>query len=328
VRCKDPFNSSLYSIIPQSKLKGEVKKAIFFELLENFNLFKKEEENDLINKTTEEIKKLVEERENKTDDKHLDKKVEVKTYIEKVKQIISFNEMHSTSKITPYHLSLLVNQSEEIKKSKGEFNTPYYIGKFLHDQIFSFYLKERKKSLIELSKFNWADLACGTGNLVMTNFYETKRKSEKSEIDQEEFFYNLLKNLYATEIDSLSLALCKLRILLFFSYFFHDITIQNKDISLEKKNILVKEQEEPFLDYILLNPPFMTYGLRNGQEYNEELKQYLRSHYFSAEYKLSLYTLFIERSIELLNEGGLLGIISPDSFLLGRYYSKIRKQKG
>ncbi|UJG44386.1 MAG: hypothetical protein K9W46_04200 [Candidatus Heimdallarchaeum endolithica] len=325
MRYQDSFNSSLYSIIPQSKLKGEVKKAILFELLKNFSQFKKEGENELIYKTTEAIKKLVEEREYKTSNKHLNKRVEVKTYIEKVKRKISLDEMHSTNKITPYHLSLLVNQSEEIKKAKGEFNTPYYIGKFLHKQIFSFYLKEQKKSLIELSQTNWADLACGTGNLVMTNFYETKRKAEKSEIDQEEFFYNLLKNLYATEIDPLSLALCKLRILLFFSYFFPDIPIQNKDITLEKKNILVKEQEEPFLDYILLNPPFMTYGLRNGQEYNEELKQYLRSHYFSAEYKLPLYTLFIERSIDLLKEGGLLGIISPDSFLLGRYYSKIRK---
>ncbi len=325
VCCKDPFNSSLYSIIPQSNLKGEVKKVILFELLENFSLFKKERDNELIYKTTEKIKKLVEERKNKTVIIHSNKKIEVKTYVEKIKRKISLNEKHSTNKITPYHLSLLLNHGKETKKAKGEFNTPYYIGKFLHEQIFSFFLIERKKSLIELSKFNWADLACGTGNLVMTNFYEAKRKAEKSEIDQEEFFYNLLKNLYATEIDPLSLALCKLRILLFFSYFFPDISIQNKDITLEKKNIIVKEQEEPFLDYILLNPPFMTYGLRNGQEYNEELKQYLRSHYFSAEYKLPLYTLFIERSIDLLNERGLLGIISPDSFLLGRYYSKIRK---
>ncbi|MHA1416852.1 MAG: Eco57I restriction-modification methylase domain-containing protein, partial [Candidatus Heimdallarchaeaceae archaeon] len=325
MRYQDPFNSSFYSIIPQSKLKVEIKKAFLFELLENFSRYKKEEENELIYKTIEEIKKLVVNRENKTDNKHLDKKVEVKTYIEKVKRIISLDEMHSTNKITPYHLSLLLNYSEEIKKAKGEFNTPYYIGKFLHEHTFSFYLKEQKKSLIELSKFNWADLSCGTGNLIMTNFYEAKRKAEKSEIDQEAFFYHLFKNLYATEIDPLSLAICKLRILLFFNYFFPEIPIQSKDITLEKKNILVKEQEEPFLDYILLNPPFMTYGLRNGQEYNEELKQYLRSHYFAAEYKLPLYSLFIERSIDLLKEGGLLGIISPDSFLLGRYYSKIRK---
>jgi len=325
VHYQDPFNSSLYSIIPQSKLKEMIKKAFLFELLENFNLFKIKEENELIYKTTEEIKKLMGDRKNKTDNKYLDKKEEVKTYIEKIKRKISLDETYSTKKITPYHISLLVNQSEEIKKTKGEFNTPYYIGKFLHEQIYSFYLKEQKKSLVELSKLNWSDLACGTGNLIMTNFYELKRKAVKSEIDQEKFFYNVLKNLYATEIDPLSLTICKLRILLFFDYFFPEIPIQSKDITLEKKNILIKEQEKPFLDYILLNPPFMTYGLRNGQEYNEELKQYLRSHYFSAEYKLPLYTLFIERSIDLLKEGGLLGIISPDSFLLGRYYSKIRK---
>jgi len=65
VRCQEPFNSSLYSIIQQSKLKGEFKKAFLFELLENFNLFKKKDENDLIYESTEEIKKLVKKRENK-----------------------------------------------------------------------------------------------------------------------------------------------------------------------------------------------------------------------------------------------------------------------
>src|SRR5205823_696645 len=45
----------------------------------------------------------------------------------------------------------------------------------------------------------------------------------------------------------------------------------------------------------------------------------------SAEYKISVYALFLDLAIRLLECGGVACYITPDSFLLGRYFSKIRR---
>ncbi|SDL60971.1 TaqI-like C-terminal specificity domain-containing protein [Dendrosporobacter quercicolus] len=79
-------------------------------------------------------------------------------------------------------------------------------------------------------------------------------------------------------------------------------------------------------DYVIGNPPYLSFGLRGTGKLEPQYREYLRQAYAdSAEYKLSYYVLFIQRGIELLKANGQLGYIIPDSFLLGRYYSKIRR---
>ncbi|MDR3565073.1 MAG: N-6 DNA methylase [Negativicutes bacterium] len=79
-------------------------------------------------------------------------------------------------------------------------------------------------------------------------------------------------------------------------------------------------------DFVVGNPPYLSFGLRGANRLDPDYEGYLRRAFSaSAEYKLSYYVLFMERGIEMLVEGGKLGFIVPDSFLLGRYYSKIRR---
>lgn len=79
-------------------------------------------------------------------------------------------------------------------------------------------------------------------------------------------------------------------------------------------------------NYVIGNPPYVSFGLRGAGRLAAEYEQYLRQAYtHSAEYKISYYALFMQRGIELLCPGGRLGFIVPDSFLLGRFYSKIRR---
>lgn len=77
---------------------------------------------------------------------------------------------------------------------------------------------------------------------------------------------------------------------------------------------------------VIGNPPYVSFGMRGAGRLEAAYRDYLRQAYAAtAEYKLSYYALFLQRGIELLQTGGRLGFIVPDSFLLGRYYSKIRK---
>ena len=79
-------------------------------------------------------------------------------------------------------------------------------------------------------------------------------------------------------------------------------------------------------DFIVGNPPYVSFGLNRVGKMAVVQSDYLRANYpRSAQYKLSYYALFLERSILALNPGGYLGFITPDSYLLGRYYSKIRR---
>ncbi len=78
------------------------------------------------------------------------------------------------------------------------------------------------------------------------------------------------------------------------------------------------------------NPPYISFGTRGTRGADEGKRKYfkfLRKNYpNSAEYKISMYAIFMDRGIELLANSGRFGFIVPDSFLLGRYYSKIRRR--
>ncbi|MEE9236650.1 MAG: N-6 DNA methylase [Thermoplasmata archaeon] len=81
----------------------------------------------------------------------------------------------------------------------------------------------------------------------------------------------------------------------------------------------------PGFDAVIGNPPYVSFGLgRVGKlERSEDL--YIRSSFrSSAEYKISTYALFMELAIRLSRDGARQGLILPDSFLMGRYFSKIR----
>jgi hypothetical protein len=79
-------------------------------------------------------------------------------------------------------------------------------------------------------------------------------------------------------------------------------------------------------DIVIANPPYISFGLRDTQKMTSEERNLLISKFpNSAEYKISVYAIFIDKAIQLSRpEGGIQTLIVPDSFLLGRYFSKIR----
>jgi len=78
-------------------------------------------------------------------------------------------------------------------------------------------------------------------------------------------------------------------------------------------------------DIVIANPPYVSYGLRGAQKMSQQEKDLLK-HLFpdSAEYKISLYAIFMDKAIQLAKTGGVQTLIVPDSFLMGRFFSKIR----
>lgn len=84
--------------------------------------------------------------------------------------------------------------------------------------------------------------------------------------------------------------------------------------------------EKKGFDVVIANPPYVSFGLRGAEKIKKEWDDAMRRNYpNSAEYKLSVYAIFIDKGIQLLKNNGVIVYITPDSFLLGRFFSKLRK---
>ncbi|RBP30974.1 TaqI restriction endonuclease [Oceanihabitans sediminis] len=77
--------------------------------------------------------------------------------------------------------------------------------------------------------------------------------------------------------------------------------------------------EKGGFDVVIGNPPYVR------QELFKEIKPYLEKHYKCYNSVADLYTYFIEKGINLMNEKGLFSFILPNKFLKATYGKNIRK---
>jgi len=80
-------------------------------------------------------------------------------------------------------------------------------------------------------------------------------------------------------------------------------------------------------DIVLANPPYVSFGLRGNPAARKAWAAAIRERYpRSAEYKLSTYAVFMDRCLSLTRPGGVCCCITPDSYLLGRHFAKLRRR--
>jgi hypothetical protein len=80
-------------------------------------------------------------------------------------------------------------------------------------------------------------------------------------------------------------------------------------------------------DIVLANPPYVSFGLRGTGAARAAWAEQVRARYpRSAEYKLSTYAVFMDLGLSLTRPGGVFCCLTPDSYLLGRYFSKLRSR--
>jgi len=72
-------------------------------------------------------------------------------------------------------------------------------------------------------------------------------------------------------------------------------------------------------DAVIGNPPYI------GFHGFADQKQYLKTHYLSAQGKFDIYLPFIEQSLRLLHEHGLLGFICPTNFMKRDHGEDLRR---
>ena len=89
----------------------------------------------------------------------------------------------------------------------------------------------------------------------------------------------------------------------------------------KKKNAKVARPTLPEFeggfDAIVGNPPYL-YSAGQSQ------KDYFERRFGTSEYQTDFYVYFVERAIRHLKHGGVLGMIVSDSWIKGKYFTKLR----
>jgi type I restriction-modification system DNA methylase subunit len=91
--------------------------------------------------------------------------------------------------------------------------------------------------------------------------------------------------------------------------------------TLQEPIIVYNETQQGGFDVVIGNPPYiMLQNLETREVFDYALKKFR-----SAKYKIDTYQLFIEQAVKLLKDGGLLGFITPNTFLKNIHAEPLRK---
>ena len=256
----------------------------------------------------------------------------------------------------PSELTFELTAKKERRKEHGIYYTPRFVTNYIVRETVGRLLKERSHN--EILNIKVLDPACGSGSFLiraydeLLNYHAYRSGKSVSELDQWERLPILIRNIFGVDLDVQAIEIARLNLLL--RSLAKRETLPSLADNIRQGNSLISGTEEelkgyfgdswrekkPFnweqefedtmadggFDIVIGNPPYVSFGLRGAERMEEALDRYSRDKFpNSAEYKLSTYALFIDRGLQLLKDGGYLSYILPDSFLLGRFFSKLRK---
>lgn len=239
------------------------------------------------------------------------------------------------------------------KKHHGIYYTPAYVVDYIVKHTLGVALKDRQESKIKDLKV--LDMACGSGSFLIKcyDIFEqaylgnlrvdeppTTNKSQLAISVSAEKSNKLKplkkceiieKNIHGVDLDKQAVEIAQLNLLLKIEEKiklpFTNIVVGDSllDENNSDFNIGLFEQFESVrkneFDVIIGNPPYV-----DVKELDPKIVKKLFNSYQTVENRMNLYSVFIERALQILKPGGYFGFIIPNSILYNDSYSKIRKQ--
>jgi N-6 DNA Methylase len=221
------------------------------------------------------------------------------------------------------NLNPLINFEQSRCDRLGAFYTPSHLANYIFNKI-----------TIQKNQ-TYLDPGVGIGNLISPLINQII--SNYPDISLEE----VVNSIYGFDIDKETIEICKIRIILelqkYFNVdkntytqlniFFSDFTIKPLTITdyLNQFNLVyqdtdnvLKIKENLKFDYIIGNPPFITFYGRRSKKLSETYREYyLKNYDFISDYvqngKLNLYMFFVENGINMLKKNGQLVYILDNS---------------
>lgn len=206
---------------------------------------------------------------------------------------------------TPDHLSdLLVEQA--IKS---------------HVEIHGLSLDNSDDLLSHLMDLSVLDLACGTGQLVMS-YIEFLRKhiAYAENFTLKDLWRYVKRKIYCVDVDRRSIETLRELILCYF----HEVLEDSEDdqLNLYCKDSLMDDLEIPLVDIIIGNPPYI------GEKGHTDVFEEIKSSSWGKKYyegKMDYFYFFIYRGYDYLKEDGVLTFLTSRYFFTADGAKKLRR---
>lgn len=231
------------------------------------------------------------------------------------------------------------------RKLRGIFYTPPQIVNYLLDNS----LDEILRDGVNPRDVSVLDPACGSGTFLVSTFERLVRA--RSQMDDTGLLDELevvSENLFGVDIDHQATELAKLNLLLKCLKSDHQLPDLSQNV-IEANSLLIPDltsigggfgdlavEDVPLdisaefprahsrggFDLIVGNPPYV---FARNKSFTSAMKKHLAANYSVAKYQLNTYSLFIERSFQLLRDGGYLAFIVPNTWLTIQAHTELRK---
>lgn len=211
-----------------------------------------------------------------------------------------------------------VSKRGKDKEKYSIYYTPYWIVKYMVDSS----IKKATLNYHRLNDIKILEPACGCGAFLLYIFdvlFELYSKT--GEYTPESICkYIIEDNLYGIDIDSESIQMCKY--LLTIKMFKKTGRLFSFKYNLFIRDFLKQSLVDDYsFNLIIGNPPY--FENRNINKYYD--KNFLKINYTTAVGRFDIYSLFIEKSILLLQEKGILSFVVPGNLLSNNNFSGTRK---
>jgi type I restriction-modification system DNA methylase subunit len=236
------------------------------------------------------------------------------------------------------------------RKQQGIYYTPKFVVDYIVRETVGRFLKERNHN--EIVNMKILDPACGSGSFLirayeeLLNYHAYQKGKSPAELDQWERLPILTGNIFGVDLDRQAVEIARLNLLL--RSLSRQETLPSLADNIRQGNSLISGTEDelrgyfgdnwqdkkPFnwqtefkdimannggFDVVISNPPYVGF-----HGFTEE-KPYLKSVFQSAQGRFDLYLPFIEKGIQILKHGGLLGFICPTNFMKRQHGQGLRK---
>lgn len=253
------------------------------------------------------------------------------------------------------YLGYVLSERDELeakrakRKAQGIYYTPTFVVKYIVQQTLGKYLQEN--GYHPSHPVRVLDPACGSGSFLIEAFdvldhFVAHQRSQTADapdvLDRARQLEILTRNLYGVDKDEQAVEVARLNLLLKalhareqlpkLQHIRHgDSLISGERAELEKYFGKDWEQKHPFdwhtafpevfedgaddgFDVIIGNPPYVRI-----QTLAEDEVVYFGDKYETATSNYDIYILFVERALQLLRPGGIIGFILPKKFFSTQY---------
>jgi type I restriction-modification system DNA methylase subunit len=227
-----------------------------------------------------------------------------------------------------------VEEKRAKRKSQGIYYTPTFVTKYIVQQTVGRYLDEHAYNPSRPPRI--LDMACGSGSFLIEAFdviddfvAKLRGHAQKGEVD----FYDRLRQLevlqnciFGVDKDKQAVEVARLNLLLrglhsreklpMLENIAHGDSLHPETFEMNFSQIM----KEGGFDVIVGNPPYVRIQTLDKSEV-----EFFNQQFESATGNYDIYVLFVEKALQLLKPGGVLGFILPNKFMQTSYGEGLRK---